>query len=81
MDGRCGVGARERIERAGDVAFEARERGHDFRYPLAGQILKIASFEDLNHAIADVLRKPLLASVLERGRQVIGRRVDVFCRR
>jgi hypothetical protein len=76
-----GAGARNLIKRGGDLAFETRERRHDFGHTLAGQILKIAGLEDLGHLVANVLRKPLFGSAFERRRQVVGGNVDVFRRR
>ncbi len=52
--------AREFVEDAGDLLLDSAERREDFGHTLAGEILKIASFENGNHAIPNVLGEPLL---------------------
>ncbi len=61
--------------------LDAAERRHHLGHALAGEILVVAGFEDLDHAIADILGKSLLDVALERGRQVVCRLIDVFGRR
>ncbi len=45
---------------------------------LAGEVLEIAGFEDLDHAIADVLGEALLDFAFERGGQIVRRLIDLF---
>jgi len=67
---RCGVDMRELVERAGDLFIDATERRHHLGDALTGEILEIASFEDLDHAIPDVVGEFLRDVALERGRHL-----------
>jgi len=64
---RC-VDAGKLIEHASNLALKAGERRHHFGDALAGNVLKVARLENLNHAVADVLREPAFEVALERSR-------------
>jgi len=78
MRRRRGGDAFKFFECTGDLVLEPAEARQHFGNALAREILKVAGLEDLKHAIPDILREPLLEVVLERGRQVVRRLIDVF---
>ncbi len=55
-----------------------RERLHHLGDALADQVLEIARLENAQNAVGNVLRQFLLEPSLERGRQVIGKLIDLF---
>src|ERR1051326_9329590 len=66
------------FEHAADVIFDVVQGGQNLGDALADQVLEIASFENLDHRVLNVLRQILLEPAAERGGQIVGGRVDLF---